>query len=172
MKVLLLKDVYKLGRAGDVKKVADGYGRNFLLPQKLAVLATAGVIKQAERIRAAAQAERVHLNQEMSAVAEKLTAITLTFSARAGETGRLFGSITTGDISAAIERETGIHIDRRHIAHQPLRELGTHKVPVRLTVDLIPELVVVVKGLGEEGQAAVPPPVPEPAPATPPTPAE
>jgi large subunit ribosomal protein L9 len=172
MKVLLLKDVYKLGRAGDVKKVADGYGRNFLLPQKLAVLATAGVIKQAERIRAAAQAERVHLNQEMSAVAEKLTAITLTFSARAGETGRLFGSITTGDISAAIERETGIHIDRRHIAHQPLRELGTHKVPVRLTVDLIPELVVVVKGLGEEGQAAVPPPVPEPAPATPPAPAE
>jgi large subunit ribosomal protein L9 len=172
MKVLLLKDVYKLGRAGDVKKVADGYGRNFLLPQKLAVLATAGVVKQTERIRAAAQAERVHLNQEMGAVAEKLTAITLNFTARAGETGRLFGSITTGDISAAIERETGIHIDRRHIAHQPLRELGTHKVPIRLTVDLIPELVVVVKGLGEEGPAAVPPPVPAPAPAAPPAPAE
>jgi large subunit ribosomal protein L9 len=172
MKVLLLKDVYKLGRAGDVKKVADGYGRNFLLPQKLAVLATVGVVKQAERIRAAAQADRVHLNQEMGAVAEKLTAITLNFTARAGETGRLFGSITTGDISAAIERETGIHIDRRHIAHQPLRELGTHKVPIRLTVDLIPELVVVVKGLGEEGQAAVPPPVPAPAPAAPPAPAE
>jgi large subunit ribosomal protein L9 len=168
MKVLLLKDVYKLGRAGDAKKVADGYGRNFLLPQKLAVLATAGVVKQAERIRAAALAERVHLNQEMGAVAEKLTAITLNFTARAGETGRLFGSITTGDISAAIERETGIHIDRRHIAHQPLRELGAHKVPIRLTVDLIPEIVVVVKGVGEEGQAAVPPPVP----AAPPAPAE
>jgi large subunit ribosomal protein L9 len=96
----------------------------------------------------------------------------LNFTARAGETGRLFGSITTGDISAAIERETGIHIDRRHIAHQPLRELGTHKVPIRLTVDLIPELVVVVKGLGEEGQAAVPPPVPAPAPAAPLAPAE
>jgi large subunit ribosomal protein L9 len=172
MKVLLLKDVYKLGRAGDVKKVADGYGRNFLLPQKLAVLATAGVVKQAERIRAAAQAERIHLNQEMGAVAEKLTAVTLSFSARAGETGRLFGSITTGDISAAIERETGIHIDRRHIAHQPLRELGTHKVPIRLTVDLIPEIVVVVKGLGDEGQAAVPPPAPEAAVAPAPAPAE
>jgi large subunit ribosomal protein L9 len=160
MKVLLLKDVYKLGRAGDVKKVADGYGRNFLLPQKLAMLATPGAVKQAEKIRQAALAERARLNQEMGSVAEKLQAITLTFIARAGETGRLYGSITTGDISAAIERETGIHIDRRHIAHQPLRELGTHKVPIRLTVDLIPEIVVVVKGLGEEEQAAVAPPAP------------
>jgi large subunit ribosomal protein L9 len=174
MKVLLLKDVYKLGRAGDVKKVADGYGRNFLLPQKLAVLATPGVIKQAERIRSAALADRTRLNQEMGAVAEKLTAVTLNFSARAGETGRLFGSITTGDISAAIERETGIHIDRRHIAHQPLRELGTHKVPIRLTVDLIPEVVIVVRGEGEEEQAAVAAPVPaaSPVPAAPAAPAE
>jgi large subunit ribosomal protein L9 len=174
MKVLLLKDVYKLGRAGDVKKVADGYGRNFLLPQKLAVLATPGVIKQAEKIRSAALADRTRLNQEMGAVAEKLTAVTLNFTARAGETGRLFGSITTGDISAAIERETGIHIDRRHIAHQPLRELGTHKVAIRLTVDLIPEVVVVVRGEGEEKQAdaAAAVPVAPPVPAAPPAPAE
>jgi large subunit ribosomal protein L9 len=157
MKVLLLKDVYKLGRAGDVKKVADGYGRNFLLPQKLAMLATPGAIKQAEKIRQAALAERTRLNSEMGSVAEKLKAVTLTFNARAGETGRLYGSITTGDISAAIERETGIHIDRRHIAHQPLRELGTFKVAIRLTVDLIPEIVVSVKGLGEEEQAAAAP---------------
>jgi large subunit ribosomal protein L9 len=154
MRVLLLKDVYKLGRAGDVKKVADGYGRNFLLPQKLAMLATPGAVKQAEKIREAALAERARLNQEMGSVAEKLKTLTLTFNARAGETGRLYGSITTGDISAAIERETGIHIDRRHIAHQPLRELGTQKVAIRLTVDLIPEIVVTVKGLGEEEQAA------------------
>jgi large subunit ribosomal protein L9 len=165
MKVLLLKDVYKLGRAGDVKKVADGYGRNFLLPQKLAMLATPGAVKQAEKIRQAALAERARLNQEMGSVAEKLQAITLTFIARAGETGRLYGSITTGDISAAIERETGIHIDRRHIAHQPLRELGTHKVAVRLTVDLIPEIAVVVKGLGEEEKEAAPAPAAPAAPA-------
>jgi large subunit ribosomal protein L9 len=165
MKVLLLKDVYKLGRAGDVKKVADGYGRNFLLPQRLAILATSGAVKQAEKIRRAALAERERLNQEMGSVAEKLAAMTLTFTARAGETGRLYGSITTGDLSEAIEREAGIRIDRRHIAHQPLRELGTHKVAVRLTVDLIPEITVVVKGLGEEEEPAaeVPPPPAEPA---------
>ncbi|MBN1440837.1 MAG: 50S ribosomal protein L9 [Anaerolineales bacterium] len=168
MKVLLLKDVYKLGRAGDVKKVADGYGRNFLLPQKLAMLATPGAVKQAEKIRQAALAERTRLNQEMGLVAEKLQAATLTFQARAGETGRLYGSITTSDIAAAIERETGIHIDRRHIAHQPLRELGAFKVAVRLTVDLIPEISVVVKGLGEEGEAE---PEPEPEPAAPAAPA-
>jgi large subunit ribosomal protein L9 len=153
MKVLLLKDVYKLGRAGDVKKVADGYGRNFLVPQKLAMLATAGAIKQAERIRQTALAERARINEEMGAVAEVLKALTVNFSARAGETGKLYGSITTGDISQAIERETKIHIDRRHIAHQPLREVGAHKVAIRLTMDLIPEVTVVVSRAGEEAQA-------------------
>jgi large subunit ribosomal protein L9 len=165
MKVLLLKDVYKLGRAGDVKKVADGYGRNYLLPQKLAVLATPGAVKQAEKIRESALAERARLNQEMGTVADKLANLTLTFFARAGETGRLYGSVTTGDISAAIERESGVHVDRRHIGHQPLRELGTYKVAVRLTVDLIPEITVVVKGLGEE-EAAASAPASAPAPQT------
>ena len=163
MKVLLLKDVYKLGRAGDVKKVADGYGRNFLVPQKLAMLATPGAVKQAEKIRQSALTERTRLNQEMGTVAEKLQAVTLTFIARAGETGRLYGSITTGDISAAIERETGIHIDRRHIAHQPLRDLGSFKVAIRLTVDLIPEITVLVKSEGEEEKAVEPAPAPAPA---------
>jgi large subunit ribosomal protein L9 len=166
MKVLLLKDVYKLGRAGDVKKVADGYGRNFLVPQKLAMLATPGAIKQAEKIRQSALTERTRLNQEMGAVAEKLKAVSLTFVARAGETGRLYGSITTGDIAAAIERETGIHIDRRHIAHQPLRDLGTYKVAIRLTVDLIPEIAVLVKSEGEDVKADEAAPELAPAPAT------
>jgi large subunit ribosomal protein L9 len=163
MKVLLLKDVYKLGRAGDVKKVADGYGRNFLVPQKLAMLATPGAVKQAEKIRQSALTERTRLNQEMGTVAEKLQAVTLTFIARAGETGRLYGSITSGDISAAIERETGIHIDRRHIAHQPLRDLGSYKVAIRLTVDLIPEITVVVRSEGEDEKAEEPAPSPAPA---------
>ncbi len=167
MKVLLLKDVYKLGRAGDVKKVADGYGRNFLVPQRLAMLATPGAIKQAEKIRQTALAERTRLNQEMGAVAEKLQAVSLTFIARAGETGRLYGSITTGDISAAIERETGMHIDRRHIAHQPLRDLGTHKVAIRLTVDLIPEITVLVKSEAEDEKPAEEAPAPVPVPDAP-----
>ena len=75
MKVLLLKDVYKLGRAGDVKKVADGYGRNFLLPQRLAVLATPGAMSQAEKIREAANTERLRLNAELGEVAERLTGL-------------------------------------------------------------------------------------------------
>jgi large subunit ribosomal protein L9 len=162
MKVLLLKDVYKLGRAGDVKKVANGYGRNYLLPQNLAVLATPGAVTQAERIRTAALAERARLNTEMSAVAERLTGLTLSFVARAGETGKLYGSVTTGDIAAAIERETGVRIDRRNIAHQPLREVGTHKVALRLTVDLIPEITVIVSREGE--QEGVPAPTPVAAP--------
>jgi large subunit ribosomal protein L9 len=172
MKVLLLKDVYKLGRAGDVKKVADGYGRNFLVPQKLAMLATPGAIKQAEKIRQSALAERTRLNQEMGSVAEKLKAVSLTFVARAGETGRLYGSITTGDIAAAVERETGIHIDRRHIAHQPLRDLGAYKVAIRLTVDLIPEIAVLVKSEGEDAKPAeaAPESAPAPAPSAPETP--
>jgi large subunit ribosomal protein L9 len=169
MKVLLLKDVYKLGRAGEVKKVANGYGRNFLLPQNLAVLATPGAITQAERIRTAALAERAKLNTEMGAVAERLTGLTLTFIARAGETGKLYGSVTTGDIAAAIERDTGVRVDRRNIAHQPLREVGTFKVPLRLTVDLIPEITVIVNREGEQEGMPAPAPVetaesPEPAP--------
>lgn len=154
MKVLLLKDVYKLGRAGDVKKVADGYGRNFLIPQKLALLATPGALKQADRIRQSGIAERARLNQEMTAVAQRLQGLSLSFVTRAGETGKLYGSITTGDITEAIERQTGIHVDRRHVAHQPLRELGTHSIPIRLTVDLVPEVTVIVTREGEETEAA------------------
>jgi large subunit ribosomal protein L9 len=154
MRVLLLKDVYKLGRAGDVKKVADGFGRNYLLPQGLAVLATPGALKQADRIRASATELRSRLNQEMSAVAERLSGLTLTFPAKAGETGKLYGSITTGMLAEAIERDTGTKIDRRQIDSQPLKTLGVHKARIRLTVDLIPELSVVVHREGEPPESA------------------
>jgi len=144
MRVLLLKDVYKLGRAGDVKKVADGYGRNFLLPQGLAVLATAGALKQSERIRARATEERARLNQELSAVAEGLNALKLTFAVKAGETGKLYGSITSGMIAEAIKTMSGLTVERCQIDSQPVRSLGIHKVRVRLTVDLVPEVTLVV----------------------------
>ena len=126
MKVLLLKDVYKLGHAGDVKKVADGYGRNYLIPQKLAVLATPGTLKQAEQIRISAATQRAQLNQEMSGVAEQIAKLTLTFSARAGETGKLYGSITPQMISDVITEKTGTTITRRNLDSEPIRTLGEH----------------------------------------------
>src|SRR5512137_1244155 len=105
MKVLLIKDVYKLGHAGDVKRVADGYGRNFLLPQGLAVLATPGALKQAEHIRSQAATRRDVVNKEMSGVAERLSKVVVAFPAKAGETGKLYGSITPQMIAEAIQKK-------------------------------------------------------------------
>jgi large subunit ribosomal protein L9 len=155
MKVLLLKDVYKLGHAGDVKRVADGYARNFLIPQGLAMLATAGALARAGSIRTAADKQRAVLNSELSGVAEILSGLTLTFAARAGETGKLYGSITTAQIAEAITAQTEQVIDRRQIGHQPLRELGEHKVPVRLTADLVPEVTVIIHREGESVKEAL-----------------
>ena len=149
MKVLLIKDVYKLGHAGDVKKVADGYGRNYLLPQKLAVLATPGAMKQADHIRKSAAQRRAVLNNEMSGVADIISDLIVTFPAKAGETGKLYGSITTQMIAEAIQEKTGAEIDRRQVDAEPIRTLGEHKVNIRLTVDLIPEVTVIVHREGE-----------------------
>ncbi len=149
MKVLLLKDVYKLGRAGDVKKVADGYGRNYLLPQSLAVLATPGALKQVVSIRTSAAATRNQLNNELSGVAEQLEKVVLTFAAKAGETGKLYGSITPQMIASAIKDKSGVEIDRRQLDMQPIRVLGEHKVRVRLTLDLIPTILVITHREGE-----------------------
>ncbi len=159
MKVLLIKDVYKLGRAGDVKKVADGYGRNFLLPQKMAVLATPGAIKTAERIRSKAAEKRVILNDEMSVVAKALENVQLSFGARAGETGKLYGSITSQEVADAIQKKTGYSIKRQQLDMQPLRALGEHTVRIRLTMDLIPEIKVTVF---REGEAEPSLPIEEP----------
>jgi len=149
MKVLLLEDVYNLGRAGEVKKVANGYGRNYLIPQGLAILATAGALAQAERIQAEADYRRNLLNKEMSGVAEKLRSLQLVFPARAGETGKLYGSITTQMLADSLTEELGTEITKRQIDSQPLRMLGMHKVKVRLTIDLIPEFEVVIYREGE-----------------------
>lgn len=153
MKVLLLEDVYNLGRAGDIKKVADGYGRNFLLPQNLAVLATPGALKQADHIREQANTRRAALNQELGGMAEQLAEVELTFPAKASETGKLYGSITTQMISDKIKADLGFDIDRRQLDTQPIRSLGEHKVNARLTVDLIPEFKVLVYREGESPEA-------------------
>jgi len=153
MKVLLTKDVYKLGRAGDIKKVADGYGRNYLLPQGLAVIATAGAIKQAERIRGQAEITRAQLNSELKDLASQIQGITLLFAGKAGETGKLYGSITTQDVATAIQEKTRYEVKKGQIDMQPIRNLGEFIAHVRLTMDLVPEVKVIVhrEGEGVEG---------------------
>jgi large subunit ribosomal protein L9 len=154
MRVLLLKDVYKLGRAGDVKKVADGFGRNYLLPQGLAVLATPGALKQTDYIRQKATEQRARLNQELGSVAERIQGLQLIFPAKAGETGKLYGSITSAMIAERIEAETGAKVDRRQVDCQPVKTLGVHPAHVRLTIDLIPEITIVVHREGESPESA------------------
>src|SRR5512138_1903244 len=149
MKVLLVKDVYKLGRAGDIKKVADGYGRNFLIPQGLAVLATAGALKQVERIRSQAEVRRTELNSELKDLASHINGITLVFDAKAGETGKLYGSITTQDVANAIQEKTRYEVKKQQIDMQPIRTLGEFTAHVRLTMDLVPEVKIVVHREGE-----------------------
>ena len=155
MKVLLLQDVYKLGRAGDVKKVANGYGRNYLIPQGLAALATPGAMSQADTIRVEADKQRAIINEEMGGIVEMLEGVTLTFPARASETGRLYGSINTRMIVDAINEKVGIELTHRQIDSQPLRMIGEHTIAIRLTVDLIPEIKVIVHREGETVQQAL-----------------
>jgi large subunit ribosomal protein L9 len=150
MKVLLLKDVFKLGRAGDVKRVADGYGRNFLLPQGLAVLATPGALRQVDMIRKKATAARAELNSEMASIAEVLKGAIIAFGGRAGDTGKLYGSVTTQMMVDEINRKYNLQLDRHQIEAQPIRSLGESKIQVRLTVDLTPEVKVIVHREGEE----------------------
>ncbi len=149
MKVLLIKDVYKLGRAGEVKKVAAGYGRNFLLPQGLAMLATAGALKQADKIGSQAEVRRTELNSELKDLAGHINGVILTFAAKAGETGKLYGSITTNDVAAAIQEKTRYEVKKQQIDMQPIRNLGEFTAYVRLTMDLVPEVKIIVHREGE-----------------------
>ncbi|MGD0003619.1 MAG: 50S ribosomal protein L9 [Anaerolineaceae bacterium] len=167
MKVLLMKDVYKLGRAGDVKRVADGFGRNFLLPQGLAVLATLGSLKQVDHIRAQAALRRNALNTEMGSVAEQVNGVVLSFASKAGETGKLYGSITPQMVAEALNQKLNTKIDRHNVEMQPIRTLGDFKARVRLTVDLTPEVKILVHREGETPVQAVDLPAAEnkPAPA-------
>ena len=155
MKVLLLEDVYKLGRAGDVKKVAPGYARNYLMPQGLAVLATPGAVKQAGKIKKQGEIKRAKVNQELGGVAEQLAGKQYTFAAKASETRRLYGSINTQMIAEAVSEDIGVTIQPKQIESQPLRMIGKHTVAIRLTVDLIPEIEVIVHREGETPESAL-----------------
>ncbi|MEJ2411632.1 MAG: 50S ribosomal protein L9 [Anaerolineales bacterium] len=155
MKVLLLEDVYKLGRAGDVKKVAPGYARNYLMPQGMAVLATPGAMKHADRIKKQGEIKRAKVNQELEGPAEQLEGKRFTFAAKASETRRLYGSINTQMIAEAVSEEIGVLVEAKQIESQPLRMLGRHTVAVRLTVDLIPEIEIIVHREGETPESAL-----------------
>jgi large subunit ribosomal protein L9 len=162
MKVMLVKDVYKLGRAGDIKKVADGYGRNFLIPQGLAVLATAGALKQVERIKAQAEIRRNAQNEELKGVADQINGVVLTFPAKAGETGKLYGSITTQEIATALTEKVRFEVKRQQVDTQPIRSLGEFTAHVRLTMDLVPEIKILVYREGESPESVMEQPAEEP----------
>ena len=154
MKVLLIKDVYKLGRAGDIKKVADGYGRNFLLPQGLAVLASEGAMKQVQKIKAQAEIRRSTQNNELKGVADLIKDVTLIFPAKAGDTGKLYGSITTSDIATALSEKIRFEVKRQQVDTQPIRTLGEFTAHVRLTMDLVPDIKIIVHREGESPESA------------------
>lgn len=144
MKVLLLSDIYKQGVAGEVVDVADGYGRNYLIPKKLAVKATENELKRAAELRQTAAARKSELEGRLNDLARQIDGVELVFGRRAAITGKLFGSVTTTDIAEALNAKTGIDINRRRISQQALRELGTYNIPVRLGSETSPTLKIVV----------------------------
>jgi large subunit ribosomal protein L9 len=149
MKLLLIEDVDNLGYAGDVKKVANGYGRNYLIPQKMAVIATPGALRQADTIRKVAEKRRAQEMADAQAIANQLVGLELVFERRAGEMGKLYGSVTSGDIAEAIEAKTGIAIDKRKVAlPEPIRTLVEQEVAIKLMIDLKTSVKVEVLPLG------------------------
>lgn len=156
MKVILLQDVEGLGKAGDLKDVANGYARNYLLPRQLAAGATPGLIANRSQ-RIAAEQRKLEKQAEFNRQqAERLAQVSLTFKAKVGSQGRLYGSITSQDIAAALREAEGITIDRRLIElTDPIRTLGTFTVPVRVAPKLEPKVTVnVVDETGKVTAAA------------------
>jgi large subunit ribosomal protein L9 len=143
MKIILLQDVEGLGKAGDLKEVANGYARNYLLPRHLAAGATPGLIANRTQRIAAEQRRLEKLAEQNRQQAERLGQVTLTFKARVGSQGRLYGSITSQDIAAALREVENITIDRRSIElSEPIRSTGSFTVPVRVATGLEPKLTV------------------------------
>jgi len=144
VKVVLRADVEHLGQKGDLVDVADGYARNFLVPRGLALRATSGIQKQADAMRRNRDARDRRDREAAQAIADQLSP-TIQIQARAGEGGRLFGSVTSSDIAAAVQAQIGIEVDRRNIAlDEPLKELGVSDLVVRLHPEVTATLRVEV----------------------------
>ncbi len=143
MKIVLRDDVDNLGQKGDVVDVADGYARNYLVPRGLAIRAERGVVKQAEAMRRNRSAREQRDREAAQTLAARLTERTVSVPARAGEGGKLFGSITAADIVAALQDQLGIELDRKRLSlDEPLKELGPVELPVRLHTDVVVALKI------------------------------
>ena len=136
MNVILREDIAGIGRRGDIVTVADGHARNYLLPRGLALVATDGAINQANAMRRARDLREANDREAARNVAEALTAKTFTVKAKAGNEGRLFGSVTTADIATALAAQAGVSLDRKKIVAQPIRTTGSHSAVVRLHADV------------------------------------
>ena len=136
MNLILREDIAGLGKRGDIVTVADGHARNYLLPRGLAFAATDGAIAQANAMRRRRDLREAADRDSARTVAEALSAKPLTIKAKAGNEGRLFGSVTTTDISAALTKQAGVTLDRKKIVAQPIRTLGSHSAVVRLHADV------------------------------------
>lgn len=157
MKIVLRQDVEKLGEAGSVQTVTNGFARNFLIPKGFAVVATAGelkVVAENARVREMKTARQERLLQDLS---DKINGQRLTFEARAGEGGRLYGSITAGDIAERLTKVTGQEIDRRKVVQaDPIRTTGEHTVVVHLVGKLRPQITVIVNAEAEAEESSAP----------------
>jgi large subunit ribosomal protein L9 len=145
MEVILKEDVPKLGNRGDVVKVAEGYGRNFLLPKKLAIEASQGNKAVIEQMKAAALRRSAKEKSQAEELSKQFDGVTVNFVRRSGEHDQLFGSVTSSDVAEALEKK-GFHVDRRKVQlHEPLKTLGEFTVPVKLHKDVTAHLKVVIE---------------------------
>ena len=144
MEVILKEDVPKLGNRGDVIKVAEGYGRNFLLPRKLAIEANAANKAVIEQMKAAAVRRSAKEKTDAEALSKQFDGLEVSFTRKSGENDQLFGSVTAGDIAEALEKKS-FHIDRRKIQlHEPLKTVGEFTIPIKLHKDVTTHLKVVI----------------------------
>jgi large subunit ribosomal protein L9 len=145
MEIILVEDIPSVGKAGDVVRVSDGYARNYLLPYKKAVPATATSQKALEYERHLAQHQQGKVEQEAQRLAQRLAEITCSIAKRAGEGGKLFGAVTSADI-AKVLREQGVSVDRRKIVlEEPIKNVGTYTVSLKLHPTVVAQLNVVVE---------------------------
>jgi large subunit ribosomal protein L9 len=145
MEVILKEDVPKLGNRGEVVKVAEGYGRNFLLPRKLAIEANAANKAVIEQMKAAAVRRSAKEKSEAEELAKQFDGLEVKFTRKSGENDQLFGSVTSGDIAEALEKKS-FHIDRRKVQlHEPLKTVGEFTIPVKLHRDVTTHLKVVIE---------------------------
>jgi large subunit ribosomal protein L9 len=146
VRVILKAEIRGLGRTGDIKDVADGYARNYLLPKGLAIEATGSELKHLAQERQAERTKKDRAHQDAEDLAKRLADVTLVFRLKAGEQGKTFGSVTAKEVAEALRKEVKAEIDKTKIVlHEPLRSLGIHKVEVRLLADVRADVTVAIE---------------------------